>query len=489
MADRTVYGLTHSENGWRMVDQGSCVWVKVPGTSVTLQIREGQPAKIMGAFAADFNAYVEPLRDADSACWTPTNSVASSNHLSGTGMDLNWNGPDGKTFRLGIPESVAYPGDKSRNLRELLDFYEGMIFCGGFWSIQDWMHMQMGANTYGSQNVEKVNDFIRRKIRPDGFSTFRRGTPAPTSNAADVLAEVMGNAVSKELYTALVPAVADCLRKSDCTNFNRVAMWCAQIGHESVGLKYMKEIGDAAYFAKYNNRSDLGNGPTDGPRYPGRGPIQVTGRHNYRKLSEWAYSKGYVPTPTFFEDSPEQLERLEYAFLGAIWYWTVARPDINALSDKRDLLTVTQRINGGTNGLSDRQTRYNRALAMGDRLLALLDGGDDLTPEQDKMLREVHACLFNKVPSQSLYADPNEGNKWRLHELIKNQDGLGHEAFVEREAARGNQDELERVVRVAQGQGRVREQWAIDRARRVLAEIEAKSPEILQRYLAQKGLA
>jgi hypothetical protein len=161
-----------------MVDTGSCVWVKVPGTNVTLQIREGQPAAIMGAFAADFNAHVEPLRDSDSACWTATNSVASSNHLSGTAMDLNWNGPDGKTFRLQISEERAYPPPKNKAVRDLLDFYEGMIFCGGFWSIRDWMHFQMGGNTYGSQNVEKVNDFIRRKIRADGFSTYKR-TAAP----------------------------------------------------------------------------------------------------------------------------------------------------------------------------------------------------------------------------------------------------------------------------------------------------------------------
>lgn len=191
MADRTVNGNTHTENGWRLVDQGSCVWVKVPGTNVTMQIREGQPAKIMGAFAADFNANVESLRDADSACYTESNSVLGtpgknngSNHMSATAMDLNWNGPDGKTFRLGITEERAYPGDKARNLRELLDFYEGMIFCGGAWSIRDWMHFQMGGATAGPKNFAKVEDFIRRKIRADGFSTYKRDAappPAPSS--------------------------------------------------------------------------------------------------------------------------------------------------------------------------------------------------------------------------------------------------------------------------------------------------------------------
>lgn len=180
MADRTVYGLNFSENGWRMVDQGSCVWVTVPGTNVSLQIREGQPAKILGAFAADWNAYIEPLRDADSACWTATNSVASSNHLSGTACDLNWNS---HPFRVA---NAGFNGAQLATMREMLDFYEDLVFWGNNWdNPKDAMHVQMNGDTYGSDNVEKVNDFISRKIRADGFSTFRRGgTPAPPPSAS-----------------------------------------------------------------------------------------------------------------------------------------------------------------------------------------------------------------------------------------------------------------------------------------------------------------
>lgn len=195
MADRTVNGNTHSENGWRLVDQGSCRHVLIPGTNVRIWIREGQPEKILGAFAADFNAYVEPLRQEDSGGWTATNDVLGqpgrnngSNHLSGTAIDLNWQGPNKSRFRLGITEQQAYPPPKDARLRELIAFYEGMVFCGGNWSIRDWMHMQMGANTYGSQNVAKVNDFIARKIRPDGFSTFNR-TGTPTTPAVTYWAE------------------------------------------------------------------------------------------------------------------------------------------------------------------------------------------------------------------------------------------------------------------------------------------------------------
>ena len=99
-----------SENGWRpaKVSQAQCQWGKVPGAEhVSLQILKGEPYTMMMAFAADYHANIEPLRDEDSACWTPTNTVDTSNHLNGTGMDLNWQGPDKKRFRLGINKEQA----------------------------------------------------------------------------------------------------------------------------------------------------------------------------------------------------------------------------------------------------------------------------------------------------------------------------------------------------------------------------------------------
>jgi hypothetical protein len=80
-----------SENNWEpaKATPEQCRWVTVPGTSVRLQILDGWPAIIMAAVAADFNAYIEELHDEDSASWTPTNSVPTSNHLNGTAMDLN----------------------------------------------------------------------------------------------------------------------------------------------------------------------------------------------------------------------------------------------------------------------------------------------------------------------------------------------------------------------------------------------------------------
>ncbi|BBC53812.1 putative lysin A [Mycobacterium phage PP] len=487
MARRTFRGNTHSENGWPYVDQGSCTWVRIPGAEhVSLQIQNGPPLQILRAFAADYHAHVEPLRDHDSACWTEDNSVSTSNHPGGTGMDLNWNGPDGRTFRYGISEERAFPPPMNQRLRELLDFYEGTVYCGGFWSIRDWMHFQMGYGTYDTRAdrpTQKTLDFIARKIRPDGFSTFNRGA-APQVDAADVLARATG--LSYQRAAEILPTMRDGLIQADCTNPDRIAMFVAQTGHESANFDATEEYASGA---AYEGRTDLGNTqPGDGVRFKGRSWIQITGRHNYTEFSRWAHGKGLVPTPTYFVDHPAELADLRWAGVGAAWYWTVARPDINALSDQRDLYTVTRRINGGTNGWEDRKRRYDRASALGDELLALIGEDDELSnPEIQRFIREIHGALFNRVPSQSIYATPGEGPRWQLHELIKNGDGMTHQWEVESQAKAGNLDELHRVVLVAKGLGQVTSAPAVQRAQRVLAEIEATNPEILQRYIAQRG--
>jgi predicted chitinase len=187
---------------------------------------------------------------------------------------------------------------------------------------------------------------------------------------ADLLAEAMWRSVSIDRYWQLSPGAAQCLNECDCTTVNRVAMWCAQTGHESLGLCYMEELADGS---AYEGREDLGNiYPGDGCKFKGRGPIMVTGRDNYTRCSQWAFDEGLVPSPTFFVDFPEEMASDVYGFMGTTWYWTTQRP-MNDAADAGDIDLATYYINGGYNGLEDRTARWNDCLGMGDRILGLTD--------------------------------------------------------------------------------------------------------------------
>ena len=219
------------------------------------------------------------------------------------------------------------------------------------------------------------------------------GQDSPVADTIDpvaVLSRLMGGSVTADRYRQLLPAVTQCLADCGCTTINRIAMWGAQIGHEAVGLLYMAEIwGPTAAQRGYEGRIDLGNTVAgDGYRFRGSGPIQVTGRHNFTVLSQWAFSRGLVPTPTFFVDNPDELRGDRYGFVGVTWYWTTQRP-MNDAADARDLERATRYVNGGLTGIDERRTRYNRALSMGTDLLALLEGNEFMAALSEDEQREL----------------------------------------------------------------------------------------------------
>ncbi|AVJ50243.1 endolysin [Mycobacterium phage Mendokysei] len=169
---------------------------------------------------------------------------------------------------------------------------------------------------------------------------------------------------------------------------------------------------------------------------------------------------------------------------------------------------------------ADGYTATQFAAALGITVTPPSTGGDDLTPEQDRLLRDCQLQLlgpngkgwpqlgnrtlvdalavlgFQRVRSTSIYRDPPnpdgtepESNMWEPRQLPINDDGFDHEDLVEKRASKGDLYELDRIVRLAAGAGAVREQWAIDYAQSVLADIERTNPEALKRYAAWKGTA
>ena len=123
----------------------------------------------------------------------------------------------------------------------------------------------------------------------------------------------------------------------------RFAHFMAQLIHESGGFRYMEEIASGQ---AYEGRADLGNTePGDGRRYKGRGPIQLTGRANYRTFGRMI--------GVDIERHPDVVALPSMGLWVGCLFWKTK--GLNALADADDVRGVTRRINGGFNGLADRQ--------------------------------------------------------------------------------------------------------------------------------------
>jgi putative chitinase len=171
---------------------------------------------------------------------------------------------------------------------------------------------------------------------------------------------------------AFVSFGEDALKSSGILDgVTRLQYFLAQLGHESNGLTNREE--NLNYSAtrlmeiwpgrfptmeiaeQYDRNPEklanfvyggrLGNvNPGDGYRYRGRGYIQLTGRETYREIGRIAGLD--------LEAHPELASKPENAVKIACAYWTWK--GLNAACDVADFTGVTKKINGGTNGLSDR---------------------------------------------------------------------------------------------------------------------------------------
>lgn len=145
--------------------------------------------------------------------------------------------------------------------------------------------------------------------------------------------------------------LATAMHKYDISGRYREAYFLGQLAHECVGFRYLYELGNKAYFSRYDGRKDLGNTiPGDGYKYRGRGFIQLTGRANYRSYG--------AQLGLDLEGNPDLASTIPVAVQVACLYWK--NKGLNELADKGNFKLITRRINGGYNGLKDRVNQANK---------------------------------------------------------------------------------------------------------------------------------
>jgi predicted chitinase len=169
--------------------------------------------------------------------------------------------------------------------------------------------------------------------------------------SAEQLRHVMPR-LAPEKAAEYLPHLRKALREAEITTPARLAAFLAQVAHESGELRWWVELASGT---AYEGRVDLGNvQPGDGPRFKGRGPIQLSGRTNYREAGR--------ALGIDLEANPERVAEPAVGFRTTAWYWKSR--NLNRYADDGNFLELTRRINGGYNGLAQREAYHRTARAV-----------------------------------------------------------------------------------------------------------------------------
>lgn len=204
--------------------------------------------------------------------------------------------------------------------------------------------------------------------------------------AIDVIEKVAPKA--KKEYLKAIKEGQSLIEKAGITTPLRLSHFLAQILHESMGLTVTQEnmnyraarimtiFGVGRHSAKITKEEanylagkpyalaervyglgnpkkakELGNTKIgDGFKYRGGGILQTTGGGAYKKCGD--------KVGVDFYNNPELVYSSEHALKPALYEWTLK--NCNAAADVNDIGLVTKKINGGSNGLKDRQEWFNK---------------------------------------------------------------------------------------------------------------------------------
>ena len=199
-------------------------------------------------------------------------------------------------------------------------------------------------NSLPKELLEDEADWVVEYRTPDKVDQTGDGTILVTKSALAHIWECSESLIED----VEVKELNECLCYFDITTSARIKHFLSQTAHESGGGKWKKELSDGWYL---EGRSDIGNTePGDGPKYKGAGYIQLTGRANYQYFCDWKGDSRIMEGVDYVAET--------YPFTSAGFWWQ--NNNMNDLCDGgASVEMVTKRVNGGYNGLSDRQHYYS----------------------------------------------------------------------------------------------------------------------------------
>lgn len=213
----------------------------------------------------------------------------------------------------------------------------------------------------------------------DSVSVSDGNTDAPVVEGLN-LSKLAGQITSQVLSE-----IPGCAAKYQINTPLRLAHFLAQSSHESGGFKLTQEnlnysaegldntfseyfpgnlaisyerqpekIGSRVYANRMGNGDEASQ---EGYKYRGHGYIQLTGKENFDEFNK-AVDDDIITNP--------DLVSSKYPLLSAAWFWNSR--SLNESADKGASETIvteiTKKVNGGTLGLNDRITQFNKFYAL-----------------------------------------------------------------------------------------------------------------------------
>lgn len=273
-----------------------------------------------------------------------------------------------------------------------------------FSSVSDWFSEKLGAAkgvlADAANSVKNAAGRVVDTARDIGNAAYDKAAEAGSSavNMAKNAATTLTGGLYKGGSNANKAALVAEMNAQGIKDPKEQAMFLAQMDHESGGFKSYEE--NLNYSAKnlrktfgkyYTNDADaerdarnpeaianrvygnrMGNTePGDGYKYRGRGAIQLTGKDNYARAGK-ALGLDLVNNPDLAKD-PAVAAKI------ATWYWKDR--NLGEAARAGDVTATTKKINGGTNGLEDREAKYGQYLAQANK--------GDLTQQTGDQTRAV----------------------------------------------------------------------------------------------------
>ena len=223
---------------------------------------------------------------------------------------------------------------------------DGVMQTGWLQDKGEWYYLEEKSN--GHQGEMYCNGTY-----PIGGKSYKFNSSGVWVKDSLVTKEQLNAIGWKNVSNLVLKDLNSCLEKFNINTPGRISHFISQCSHESACGVYTKELANGS---AYEGRKDLGNTQVgDGKKFKGAGYLQLTGRANYQALANYLNDQSIMQGVDYVAT--------HYPWTSAGYWWY--KNNMNNLCDKgATCKDITYKVNGGDNGLTDRQNYYNKCCSI-----------------------------------------------------------------------------------------------------------------------------